>query len=132
MSRAFRAATGARAVESDPAPVHLSTFAARASLEGGAKAPHAPRGPVLHVLFWVAVAVCAFGQVAVLRAVFTGRTPGAAAPDAARRRRAGEILWAIVPACMLVLVLVLTWQAMRTNTPTVTRGEPAGTLTLLR
>lgn len=87
---------------------------------------------MLHVLFWVAVAICAFGQVAVLRAVFTGRTPGAVAPDAARRRRAGEILWAIVPACMLALVLVLTWQAMRTNASAATPGESSGALTLLR
>jgi heme/copper-type cytochrome/quinol oxidase subunit 2 len=87
---------------------------------------------VLLILFWIAVAICAIGQLAVLRSVVTGRAPGALAPDAARRRRAGEILWAVVPACMLAVVLVLTWRAMHATAPGVSQLEPPAALTLRR
>ena len=87
---------------------------------------------MLHLLFWIAVGICAVGQLAVLRSVVTGRAPGALAPDAARRRRAGEILWAVVPACMLAIVLALTWRAMHDRPRAVSHIEAAGALALHR
>ena len=87
---------------------------------------------VPELLFWIAVALCAIGQTAVLRSVFTGRSPGAVAPALARQRRATEIMWTLVPACLLIVVLAVTWRAVRahaTGTVVSPRGQATASST---
>lgn len=55
-------------------------------------------------IFWVAVACCAIGQVAIVRsAVQSGD------------RRATDVAWAVLPGFALAAVLVFTWSAMHTH-----------------
>ena len=65
-------------------------------------------------IFWIAVACCAAAQIAIVCAVIRApqrqRKPGA---ESAGPGRAAEIAWALVPAAVLGLVLVLTWHAVR-------------------
>jgi heme/copper-type cytochrome/quinol oxidase subunit 2 len=76
-------------------------------------------------LFWICVAVLAVGQLAVIHSVLTGRSPGAATAERARRMRPGEIAWTLIPAVMLVVVLVFTWRAVRAPIHTHSSGEGA-------
>jgi hypothetical protein len=64
-----------------------------------------PRNLLL-LLFVVAAAVCLASQIAVVRAVLSGRAPGLS------RRPAGrwaEMAWVVIPAIGLVAVLIATW-----------------------
>jgi hypothetical protein len=69
-------------------------------------------------MFWVAAIACAVAQAAILRAVVGGtRTEGpttsVAEPRGRRRSSAGaEVIWAIVPGIVLVLLFAATWRAM--------------------
>lgn len=60
-------------------------------------------------IFWIAAAICAVAQVAVIRAALAGRTPGASASAVARTR---EFLWVLLPAAFLVLLLTWSWQSL--------------------
>ena len=64
---------------------------------------------ISELVFWLAAAVCAVAQVAVLRAALAGRTPGASETLASRVR---ELFWVFLPATILVAVLVWTWKAL--------------------
>lgn len=72
--------------------------------------PSAMPPPFADALFWIAVALCAVAQLALLHSFFLG----ASRPrrDAAPGFRATETLWAVVPAVVLVLLLAGTRQAM--------------------
>ena len=61
-------------------------------------------------IFWVAAALCAVAQAALLHSFFLG----ASRPrrDATVAFRATETLWAVVPALVLVLLLAGTWRTM--------------------
>lgn len=61
------------------------------------------------LLFWLATAICATAQVAVIRAALAGRTPGAS-PSAVARVR--EFFWVVLPAALLVLLLAWTWRSL--------------------
>jgi heme/copper-type cytochrome/quinol oxidase subunit 2 len=78
-------------------------------------------------LFWVAVALCAVAQAAILRSALaahhTAAAPGSTLPPL---RRAVEVAWTVVPAIALAALLVFTWRAMH---PPV-RSAPAGALPL--
>ena len=74
-------------------------------------------------IFWIAVLSSVIAETAILRAILRVRAAhpsvpptGAALP---RVRRGAEILWAVLPALLLALVLVLTWRAMRASHDTV-------------
>ena len=63
------------------------------------------------VVFWLAAAFCAVGHIAILHSIVA--TPLAA--DGRRsehRRRALEIVWAVLPGIALAFVLIFTWRAM--------------------
>jgi heme/copper-type cytochrome/quinol oxidase subunit 2 len=66
----------------------------------------------LTALFWLAVACCVVGQVALIwsaiRAPMTGSTESA---SMRMPSRASEIAWTIVPAVGLVVLLAFTWRA---------------------
>ena len=70
------------------------------------------------LLFWAAAACCAVAQLAILRALVLGRTPGAAPT-----RRAAEVLWSVLPALALAGLLVATWRAIH---PPPAAGSPQG------
>lgn len=61
-------------------------------------------------LFWVAVGVCALAQLALLHSFFLG--PSRPSRETTATFRATETTWALVPALVLVVLLVFTWQAM--------------------
>ena len=63
-------------------------------------------------IFWVAVALCAVAEVAIVRGTLVTR-PSSANGGAARARRPLEVVWALVPALGLALVLGQTWRAIR-------------------
>lgn len=68
------------------------------------------QSPIIsELVFWLAAAVCAVAQVAVLRAALAGRTPGASETLGARVR---EMFWVFLPATILVVVLVWTWKSL--------------------
>ncbi|MCC6928046.1 MAG: hypothetical protein IT359_03545 [Gemmatimonadaceae bacterium] len=76
------------------------------------------------LFFWVATAICAVAQVAVVRAALAGRTPGASSSAVARTR---EFFWVILPAALLALLLLWTWRslparALEPNTPAASAG----------
>ena len=70
-------------------------------------------------IFWVAAILCVIAELAILRSMFRGSRPGAEPPGDStvgavpRGQPAMELVWAIVPALALVLVLVLTREAIR-------------------
>jgi hypothetical protein len=61
-------------------------------------------------LFWVAVALCAVAQAALLHSFFLGGSrPGR---ETAASFRATETVWAVAPAAVLVLLFVAAWREM--------------------
>lgn len=58
--------------------------------------------PFADAVFWTAVGSCAIAQVAIVRAVVTSP-----------KRRAIELVWAVLPALALAAALVVTWRRMR-------------------
>ena len=70
-------------------------------------------------LFWAAVALCAVAQLALLHSFFLGASRPAR--GVAASFRATETLWAVVPAAVLVVLLVATWQQL--NRPPELRFE---------
>jgi heme/copper-type cytochrome/quinol oxidase subunit 2 len=65
------------------------------------------------VLFWVAVAFCVVAQIAITRAAALDPKPVATEGDVPLPHRASEVAWALVPAVMLAMVLLLTWNQIR-------------------
>ena len=61
------------------------------------------------LLFFLAALICAVAQVAVVRAALAGRTPGASTSPRAQVR---EFFWVALPAVLLVLVFLWTWQSL--------------------
>ena len=62
-------------------------------------------------IFWIAAALCAVAQVAIVRSALATHAPDATG-HVPPSRRSLEVLWAIVPAVGLALVLLQTWRAM--------------------
>jgi hypothetical protein len=70
------------------------------------------------LIFWIAALTCVIAQLAILRSTLrVSRAAPAPAPGGEstipRGRPAAEIAWAILPAVVLVIVLVVTRGAMR-------------------
>ena len=70
-------------------------------------------------IFWIAAVLCIIAEAAILRSMLRGSRAGAGTADAAshgavpRGRPAMELLWAILPAILLVVVLLMTRDAIR-------------------
>lgn len=70
-------------------------------------------------IFWIAAILCVIAEAAILRSMFRGSRAAAGTADAAshgavpRGRPAMELLWAILPAILLVVVLIMTRDAIR-------------------
>jgi hypothetical protein len=69
-------------------------------------------------IFWIAAVTCIIAELAILRStlrVSRGTTEVAAGVESTvpRGRPAAEIIWAILPALVLLIVLIVTRGAMR-------------------
>jgi heme/copper-type cytochrome/quinol oxidase subunit 2 len=64
--------------------------------------------PLAETIFWIAAAACLVAEVAILRFAFAARAANKSelVPDSPR---GGEIVWAIIPALVLVLLFGATW-----------------------
>ena len=78
------------------------------------------------ILFFIAAAVCVLAQLMILRAVAAGRVPGASPAPGQPPRRAAEVAWAVIPAVVLALVLILTWRSVHTTRGADAPPVPAG------
>jgi hypothetical protein len=73
--------------------------------------------PLREVIFWIAALVCVIAELVILRSTLRVSriepqpTPGAE-PALPRVRPVSEITWAILPAIVLAIVLMLTRRAM--------------------
>ena len=77
---------------------------------------------LLDAIFWVAVACCAVAQIFIVRAVLrVVRPPSAHTADAASSpvplsmpvpRQSLEIVWAVLPAGLVVVAFVAAWGKM--------------------
>jgi len=67
--------------------------------------------PLAETIFWIAVVACVIAQIAILRSTFAVRRADKSdlVPAASR---AGELVWAFVPAIALAWVLVAARQRM--------------------
>ena len=74
--------------------------------------------PLREAIFWIAALICVIAELAILRSTLrVSRAAPNSAPDAdaalPRGRPGVEIMWAILPAFVLLLVLVITHGAIR-------------------
>ena len=60
-------------------------------------------------LFVLSALICAIAQMAVVRAALAGRTPASSTAPLAPAR---EFIWILLPATLLVVVLVWTWNSL--------------------
>jgi len=70
-------------------------------------------------IFWIATIICVVAEIAILRSMFRGsrvatpdRSPAVDA-EVPRGRPVAEIVWAILPAVALIVILVVTRDAVR-------------------
>ena len=70
-------------------------------------------------IFWIAAALCVAAEIAILRSMLRGSRPAtpdrspAVDTDVPRGRPLAEIIWAGLPAIALLVVLILTRDAIR-------------------
>jgi len=65
--------------------------------------------PLAETIFWIAAITCVIAEIAILRSTFAARrTKKSELVPAAPR--AGELVWAVIPALALSAVLVATHQ----------------------
>ncbi len=70
-------------------------------------------GLTVGALFWVAVACCILAQIAITAAAARQPHPADSEREVPMPERATEVAWSLIPAIMLALVLLLTWNAIR-------------------
>jgi len=66
-------------------------------------------------LFWTSVALCLVAQILIVRSVIGARHRPSPSNDVPQSRGMVELLWALLPAVGLAVLLVFTWQAMRSH-----------------
>lgn len=69
-----------------------------------------------NVLFWIAVAACTVAQFFIVRATFRP-TLAATEGGVPMPRRAGEVVWAVLPALLLAAAFVFAWRRLHLVTP---------------
>ncbi len=87
-------------------------------------------GLPIGALFWVAVACCVVAQIAITAAALRQPHPADAECEVPMPERATEVAWSLIPAVMLALVLLLTWNAIRLVD--AGRAVPAAEITDIR
>lgn len=66
---------------------------------------------LVDAIFWIAVACCAIGQLAIVRSVM--KSPSAQSAGDSATPKLSEVAWAITPGFALAALLFYTWRAMR-------------------
>jgi hypothetical protein len=72
-----------------------------------------------HAIFWIAAVLCVVGEIAIMRSMFRGSRvvapdhPPDAGADVPRGRPVAELVWALLPAVMLVVILIFTLGTIR-------------------
>jgi len=84
------------------------------------------------LVFWTSAALCAVAQFGILRSVLAPRDVPAPRAGAPTIRRAGEIVWAVVPAIGLAILLAMTWRAIHPTPPPPAGGHPPPRTVVLR
>ena len=64
-------------------------------------------------LFWMSVACCTIAQIFIIRSVLASRHAPEPTANVPRSRDAVEVMWAVLPAFVLVALFWFTWRAMR-------------------
>ena len=64
------------------------------------------------ILFWIAAALCAVAELAILRAVFSPQGNASSSAPIPHSPRGAEMLWAVLPAIALAALLAATWRAI--------------------
>jgi hypothetical protein len=77
---------------------------------------------VLDALFWIAVGACVVSQFFIFRAVWRVIPPVTGPSSVPAPRRAAEVVWALLPALLMVGAFVGAWRLMHPPIPT---GLPA-------
>lgn len=67
---------------------------------------------VAEIVFWIAVAMCAIAELAILRAVFTPPADASSTAPIPHSPRGAEMLWGVLPAIALAALLAATWRAI--------------------
>ncbi len=67
---------------------------------------------VAEIVFWIAVAMCAIAEIAILRAVFTPPANASSSAPIPHSPRGAEMVWGVLPAIALAALLAATWRAI--------------------
>jgi heme/copper-type cytochrome/quinol oxidase subunit 2 len=68
--------------------------------------------PLAEPIFWIAAVICLVAELALLRSAFMPHPDTADSPSLPHSGRGLEMIWAIVPAIVLVILLAATWRAV--------------------
>ena len=66
-------------------------------------------------LFWTSVACCVVAQLLIVRSVIGARHVPRPDTDLPRSNAGVELMWALVPAVVLVWLFVVTWHAVEAH-----------------
>ena len=65
--------------------------------------------PLAETIFWIAALACAVAEIAIVRSI-TAQRRAQNSTLVASSSPLAELIWAIVPAIVLAVLLVATWQ----------------------
>jgi heme/copper-type cytochrome/quinol oxidase subunit 2 len=76
-------------------------------------------------IFWVAVVLCVIAHRYILRSAFAAGAAVEHSHTLPPIRRAGEVLWVVLPAVSLVFLLIATWRAIETRNASIVSSTPS-------
>ena len=83
---------------------------------------------IAQTIFWVAVVLCVIAHRYILRSAFAAGAAVEHSHTLPPIRRAGEVVWVVLPAVALVFLLIATWRAIQTrHSPVVTPATQVST-----
>ena len=83
---------------------------------------------IAQTIFWVAVVLCVIAHRYILRSAFAAGAAVQHSHTLPPIRRAGEVVWVVLPAVALVFLLIATWRAIQTRqSPVVTPATQVST-----
>ena len=79
--------------------------------------------PLAEAIFWIGALACVFAEVMILRSSFAAsrENKSSLVPTATRR---SELAWAILPAVMLSVLLLATWNEMQARAAHMQMNHP--------
>lgn len=83
--------------------------------------PVTPESMIAQTIFWVAVVLCVIAHRYILRSAFAAGAAVQHSHTLPPIRRAGEVVWVVLPAVALVFLFIATWRAIeKRQAPVVT------------